>query len=99
MKRKHLEEALNEISDQHITEAASKKSLRLGWIGSVAAALAVVILGLAVLRPFAVAKAVSQADYPRYEWESRYDPMAETMPALTDFFAQSLAQTLSGSEF
>lgn len=99
MKRKHLDEALNQISDQHITEAANKKKrASIGWIGSVAAALAVVILGLAVLRPFAVAKAVSQADYPRYEWESRYDPMAQTMPALTDFFAQSLAQTLSGSE-
>ncbi len=99
MKRKRLTEAMNEISDQHIAEAANKKKrVSMGWIGSVAAALAVVILGLAILRPFAAAKAVSQADYPKYEWVSRYDQMEEEMPGLTDFFSQSMVQTLSGSE-
>lgn len=99
MKRKRLSEAMNEISDQHIAEAANKKKrVSMGWIGSVAAALAVVILGLAILRPFAAAKAVSQADYPKYEWVSRYDQMEEEMPGLTDFFSQSMVQTLSGSE-
>lgn len=98
MKRKRLTEAMNEISDQHIAEAANKKKrVSMGWIGSVAAALAVVILGLAILRPFAAAKAVSQADYPKYEWVSRYDQMEEEMPGLTDFFSQSMAQTLSDS--
>ena len=100
MKRERLDQALNEISDKHITEAATKKKrVRLTWIGSVAAALAVVILGLAVLRPFTAAKAftVSQADYPKYEWVSRHDQMADIMPLLEDFFAESMAQTLSGS--
>ena len=99
MKREKLNAALNEISDRHITEAANKKKrVSIGWISSMAAALAVIILGLAVLRPFAVAKAVSQADYPKYEWMSRHDQMQEEMPLLEDFFAQSLAQTLSGSD-
>lgn len=99
MKRKQLDEALNQISDKHIAEAANKKKRRsITWIGSVAAALAVIILCLAVLRPFAVAKAISQADYPKYEWKSRYDQMEEEVPLLEDFFAQSLAQTLSGSD-
>ena len=99
MKRKRLTEAMNEISDQHIAEAANKKKrVKLTWVGSVAAALAVVILGLAILRPFAAAKAVSQADYPKYEWKSRHDQMEDEMLELKDFFSQSMAQTLSGSE-
>ena len=98
MKRERLETALNEISDQHIAEAASKKKrVHLSWIGSVAAALAVVILGLAVLRPFAAVKAVGEADYPKYQWQNHHDQMATTMPLLEGFFADSMAQTLSGS--
>lgn len=98
MKRERLETALNEISDKHIAEAANKKKrVQLTWIGSMAAALAVVILGLAVLQPFAAAKAVSQADYPKYEWKSRHDQMEKELPLLEDFFAESMAQTLSGS--
>lgn len=99
MKRKRLTEAMNEISDQHIAEAANKKKrVSIGWIGSVAAALAVVILGLAILRPFAAAKAVSQADYPKYDWKYRGDGMYTAMLLLEDFFADSMVQTLSGSE-
>lgn len=99
MKRKRLTEAMNEISDRHIAEAANKKKrVHLTWIGSVAAALAVVILSLAILRPFAAAKAVSQADYPKYEWKSRHDQMEDEMLELKDFFSQSMTQTLSGSE-
>lgn len=98
MKRKHLDQALNEISDKHIAEAANKKKrVRLTWIGSVAAALAVIILGLAVLRPFAAAKAVSQADYPKYEWQTRHKEMEKQMPLLEAFFTESMALTLSGS--
>ena len=60
MKREILEQALNEISDRHIAEAAGKKrQLPIGWIASVAAALAVVILCVSVLQPFSVAKAES----------------------------------------
>ena len=98
MKRERLDQAMNEISDQHIAEAASKKKRAgLTWLGSVAAALAVIILSMAVLRPFAAAKAVSEADYPKYEWESRHNQMEKEVPLLVDFFARSMAQTLSGS--
>ena len=98
MKRDKLNEALNEISDRHITEAANKKKrVSIGWISSMAAALAVIILALAVLRPFAVAKAVSQADYPKYEWESRHNQMEKETPLLEEFFTKSMVQTLSGS--
>ncbi len=98
MRRERLEQAMNEISDQHIAEAANKKKrVHLTWVGSVAAALAVVILGLAILRPFAAAKAVSLADYPNYEWKSRHDQMEDEMLELKHFFSQSIAQTLSGS--
>lgn len=99
MKRERLDEALNQISDKHIAEAANKKKrIRLTWIGSVAAALAVIILGLAVLRPFAAARAVSQADYPKYEWQTRHKEMEKQMPLLEEFFAESMALTLSGTQ-
>ena len=98
MKRKRLTEAMNEISDQHIAEAANKKKrVKLTWVGSVAAALAVVILTLTVLRPFTAARAVSQADYPKYDWKYRGDGMYTAMLLLEDFFADSMTQTLSGS--
>jgi len=98
MKRKIMEQALNEISDRHIAEAASKKKqIPIGWIGSVAAALAVVILCVSVLQPFTVAKAVSEAEYPKYEWKYRGEQTDQALPKLTDFFIQSMEQTLSGS--
>ncbi len=44
MSQEKLKEALNEISDKHLTEAAQPKSRRPYWLGAVAAALAVVML-------------------------------------------------------
>ena len=99
MKHEKLSDALNHISDAHIAEAANKKKrVTIGWISSVAAVLAVAILALTVLRPFAVVKAVSEADYPKYEWEYRGEQMQRELPLLTGFFSRSMAQTLSGSE-
>ena len=99
MKRDKLNEAMDHISDKYIAEAANKKKrISIGWISSVAAVLAVAILGLTILRPFAVVKAVSEANYPKYEWEYRGEQMKNELPLLTDFFSQSMAQTLSGSE-
>lgn len=98
MKRKILEQALNEISDQHIAEAAvRKKQARASWIGPVAAALAVAILSLSLLRPFTAAKAVAEADYPKYRWEYRGEQIKQALPRLRAFFTQSMAQTLSSS--
>ena len=53
MRHEKLSEALNEISDRHIAEAADTKrrTPRSPWIGAVAAVLAVVILVAAVYRP------------------------------------------------
>ena len=99
MKREILEQALNEISDRHIAEAAGKKKrMPVSWIGSVAAALAVVILCISILRPISNVKAISEAEYPEYQWEYRSEEMKQELPKLTNFFTQSIAQTLSDSD-
>ena len=99
MKHEKLSSALDHISDKYITEAAGKKKrISIGWISSIAALLAVAILGITILRPFATVKAVSEADYPKYEWLYRGEQMQQELPLLTDFFSQSMAQSLSGSD-
>ena len=75
MKRKKLEEAMNEISDKHIAEAASpKKKKVMRWLGAVAALLAVVIaanlLGQPMLlRVKAVAVASDSRATPRPDYQ------------------------------
>lgn len=67
MKRKKLEEALNEINDRHIAEAANprKKNRRL-WLSAIAAVLAIIIFLNAGSIPGIIrAKAVSEAPEPR----------------------------------
>lgn len=95
-----LNEALNEISDKHVAEAVTHKKKRrhFYWIGAVAAVLAVVLLlnasGISLsLR----ARAVSTADYPKYEWKYRAEEMDAAMESLQDFFAASMSQSLSGA--
>ena len=69
MKRQLIQDALTEIKDKHILEAATYKKPRvLPWIGTVAAVLALVI-GLQFLQvPLAMkAEAVVLADEPRVE--------------------------------
>lgn len=77
MKRRKLSDALNEISDKHIAEAAGKKKRRvLPWLGAIAAVLAVVILLSQLEIPLAIrAKAVSTASASR----------TEKMPDLDDY--------------
>jgi len=67
MKRKKLEEAMNEISDKHIAEAATPKKKRaLRWLGAVAALLAVVIAANLLGQPMLLrAKAVAVASDSR----------------------------------
>ena len=67
MKHKKLEQALGEISDAHIAEAAeAKKKRKLPWLGAVAAILALVLLFRFVDIPMAIsAKAVSLASDAR----------------------------------
>lgn len=99
MKHEKLSEALDEISDRHIAEAAyAGKKRRPYWIGAVAAALSLVILAVALMNPFAVrAEAVSVAHYPKYEWKYRQE-IREEQALLTSFFGSSITQILSGHD-
>lgn len=99
MKHEKLAEALDQISDRHIAEAASmKKRRRPYWIGGLAAALALVILAAVLINPLAVqAKAVSTAEYPKYEWQSRPE-IREAQARLASFFGSGISRILSGGE-
>ena len=93
-----LANALSFISDRHIAEAAGAKSRhRPYWIGAIAAILAVVLLMNSSGLSLAVrVKAVSTADYPKYEWE--YRPQTEDAARqLSAFFESSMSRSLSGS--
>ena len=98
MKHEKLSEAMNEISDRHIAEAANaKKKRRPYWIGGLAAALALVILAAVLINPLAIrAEAVSTADYPKYEWKIRPE-IREEQALLASFFGSSISTTLSGT--
>ncbi len=76
MKHEKLSDALNEISDRHLTETLQKKR-RPYWLGGLAAALALAILALSLSRPMTVhADAISLAAEPR---------VSSTRPSLDDF--------------
>jgi len=99
MKHEKLSQAMAQISDAHIAEAVTpKKRSLLPWIGAVAAVLALVLVLHITGLPLAVqAKAVATADYPRYQWVYRGDEMDPIQENLADFFADSMALTLSGA--
>ena len=92
-----LNDALNEISDKHIAEAAKPRKRRPYWLGAVAAVLVVVLIWWAVGNPIVTAKAISLADYSHRE-ESYYTEVAQHMELLTPFFSASMSQILSGSD-
>ncbi len=89
MKRKKLSDALNEISDKHIAEAASAKKKRvLPWLGALAALLAAVILLNHLQIPMAIrAKAVSTASAPRIEQRPDRDSYKDPIQGNIDFNA------------
>lgn len=110
MKQEKLAQALNEISDAHIADAAARKKKRKYYfLGAIAAVLAVAILAssllpgassplspLGFLRTLSVnANAVNVAEYPEYEWVYRRD-LPEQLAPLQDFFADSMGLSLSG---
>ena len=79
MKKEKLAEALNEISDSHIAEAAKTKKKKRGLkrLGAIAAALAVVLTAKYVEFPLVVtAKAVSEAPAPRLDKRPDFDDYA-----------------------
>lgn len=112
MKRKKLEEALNEINDRHIAEAANpRKKNRRFWLSAVAAVLAVIIFLNAGSIPGIIhAKAVSEAPKPRilersdqnYDaWrtqrQQREAAAAQAKAALNPFFSASAGIYLADS--
>ena len=98
MKHEKLAQALDEISDAHIAEAAAaRRRRRPYWLGGAAAVLALTILVLTLTNPLAIhAKAVSTAAYPEAQWQYR-EEMFDITASLYDFFADSITQCLSGS--
>lgn len=97
MKHEKLIEALDQISDQHIAEAASPKRRRPYWIGAIAAVLALIIASAALTNPLTIqTKAVSLAEYPAYE--SQYVDVTDIVADSYPFLTNSMKQSLSGSE-
>ena len=89
-------DALNEISDRHIQEAARAKRLRTArWLSAVAAVLAAAILVSVFYKPV-TAKAIALADYSQGD-RSNYQTAREYTQSLSRFFGASTSQILSGS--
>lgn len=66
MKRRKLEQALDQVSDAHIAEAAHAKKKKLPWLGAAAAILALVLIFQFVDIPMVIAaEAVSTASPSR----------------------------------
>lgn len=80
MKRQKLSDALNEISDIHITEAAAvKKKKKLPWLGAIAAVLALVLVLRFADIPMAIqANAVSLASESRVPERPDHDDYQDT---------------------
>lgn len=95
MKRRLIQDALSEISDKHITEAAHKHRRKLPWLGAVAALLVIAVCIGIFGQPIIQAKAVSIAKYPKYEWLYR-EQAGDTAMGLSGFFTNSMAEILSG---
>lgn len=93
-----LSDALNQISDSYVNEAAkAKKRKSFRWLGTIAAVLAVVILVNVFVNPIS-AKAVSLADYSNGDRRGHADPANTYMAELSGFFADSITQVLSSSD-
>lgn len=110
MKHKVLSDALNEISDRHIGEAAQKKKRHLPWMGAVAAVLAVAVALVAFTRP-TVAQAEGLLAAPSYpemasfseeNWgawresqQTQYDQPEGYANSAEAFFRSSIPQVLN----
>ena len=110
MKRERLSEALNEISDAHIAEAAtSKRRMRPVWFGAVAAVLALAVFVGVLTRPTPASAAALLAapEYPEMvhftgeNWEewgqsqsSQYDQPKDYAHGTEAFFKESITTFL-----
>lgn len=97
MKHEKLAEALNEINDNFIAEAATVKKRRKFFpLAAVAAILVIVIVWWSVGSPIITAKAISLADYDN-AYRPGFGEAAACGDALASFFVSSISQVLSGS--
>lgn len=113
MKHEKLSQALNEISDAHIAEAAaSKKRIKPVWFGAVAAILALAILITAIGRPTTASATglLAAPEYPEMvkfseknwdEWRQsqsrQYNQPAGYADGTETFFKESITAFLNGS--
>ena len=91
MKHEMLNEALNEISNRHLTEVLTAKRNRPYWICAVAAVLAIVIFAFSLTHPFAVSvKAIGIASQPRnttYPQDADYSTRKELLAIMSLVFS------------
>lgn len=95
-----LHEALDEIQDRYISQAAhTRRRPKLLWLSTVAAVLAVAILISAVVKPTTVyGETISLAAEPRIARDpNRNITTAAALSQLSDFFAQGNQNFLTGS--
>lgn len=113
MKHEKLSQALNEISDAHIAEAAaSKKRIKPVWFGAVAAILALAILITAIGRPTTASATglLAAPEYPEMvkfseknwdEWRQsqsrQYNQPAGYADGTETFFKESITAFLNSS--
>ena len=93
-----LNEALNEISDKHIAQAAKAKKKRAlpTWAKAAAAVLVLaMVIGFAGPSVSLQAAAVAQAEYPEYQY---INPDRDVSLRMKDFYSRSMKATLSGLE-
>ena len=97
MKHIKIAEALSEIDDRYIAEAAKhNKKRRAVWFSAVAAILVVVILWWSFANPVITAKAISLADYSQNQ-RQQYDTVRAHSNHLLPFFSRITGQVLSGN--
>ncbi len=91
-----LADALNEIRDEHIEEAAKPKKKKIILRFAAAAAMVALVVGIVLAPPVITAKAVSLPGESRYD--GNYGKAGAASAALSDFYAQGSAHFLSGGK-
>ncbi len=98
MKHKKIADALGEIDDRYIAEAAAaKRKKKSFWFPAVAAVLVIAIIWWSVGNPVITAKAISLADYSGNQRQN-YEEVTAHSDQLAAFFAGVTSQVLSGSD-
>lgn len=97
-KREKLVQALDEISDAHITEAATPKKKTKRWLVRITAAAATIalVVGIVVGNGTITAKAVSLPDESRNQRDNKLNAAARE--SLTDFFTEGSQAFLCADE-